>query len=85
MAISWKFSISEIGNSGSHNVSAVVTDDSKVLEYQKETVSVQGKYDTPEHKEAIYKTLKEQYAKKAAATDAKAVLELSAKTDVEKP
>jgi len=84
MAISWKFSISEIGNSGSYNISAVVTDDSKILEYQTESVSVQGKFDTPERKAAVYKLLKEIYVKKVADTTAKEALELSAKKEVEK-
>jgi hypothetical protein len=84
MAISWKFNISEIGNSGNYNISAVVTDDTKPVDYQKETVSVQGKYDTPERKAAVHATLKAEYLKKASATDAKVALELSAKTETEK-
>lgn len=89
MAISWKFSINEIGKavdvkgSGNYNISATVTDDTKPEGYQEETVSAQGKYDTPERKDALHAALKAEYLKKAAATAVKAELELSAKTAVE--
>ena len=84
MAISWKFSISQIGSSTSYNISATVTDDAKPIDYQTETVSVQGKYDTKEHKDAIHALLKTEYLKKVSATDTKADLELTAKTATEK-
>ena len=84
MAISWKFSISEIGNSGNYNISAVVTDDSKLEAYQQEQVSIQGRMDTQQQKEANFAALKAQYLDKVTATTAKAALEAEAKIFVEK-
>ena len=84
MAISWKFSISEIGNSGNYNISATVTDDSKLEAYQKETVSVQGRMDNQVQKEKAFDVLKQQYLDRVSDTTAKAALEAEAKTYVEK-
>lgn len=84
MAISWKFNISEIGNSGNYNISATVTDDSKLEAYQEESVSIQGRMDNQEQKEKNFNTLKEQYLQKVSKTTAKAALEAEAKDYVEK-
>ena len=84
MAISWKYNISQIGKANNYNVSAEVTDDAKPAESQTETVSLQGKFETPEEKAKVYGWLKDQYAKKIVATDTKVLLETVAKTETEK-
>lgn len=83
MAISWKFNISPIGKANNYNVSAEVTDDTKPVVSQIETVSIQGKFETPEEKAKVYGWLKEQYAEKVVKTDAKVALESEAKSDTE--
>lgn len=84
MAISWKYSISQIGKANNYNVSATVTDDTKPADSQTESVSLQGKFETVEEKAKVYGWLKEQYKTKIAETDAKIALELEAKVETEK-
>ena len=84
MAITWNVSVSKIGHSGSYNVSATVTDDTKPLAHQTQSMSVQGKMDTPEQKAGIYAALKAEYLKRVAEVDALAILESEAKTALEK-
>jgi len=84
MAISWKFRISEVGQSGNYNISAEVTDDTKPVDHQTETVSIQGRLDSTQQKKANFTALKEQYLAKVAAVDVIAALEAEAKTFVEK-
>jgi len=84
MAISWKFNISEIGSSGNYNISADVTDDTKVVGHQTESVSIQGRLDNQAQKEANFTALKEQYVNRVVKVDALAALEVEAKAFVEK-
>ena len=85
MAITWSVTVSELGaNSGNYNVSAQVTDDTKPVGRQTETVSVQGRMDTQAQKDAIYATLKQQYTALVAKSTALATLEAAAKTALEK-
>jgi len=84
MAISWKFSISEVGQSGNFSISAEVTDDTKVVDHQTETVSIQGRMDNQQQKEANFNALKQQYADKVAKVDVISALEAEAKAFVEK-
>lgn len=83
MAISWKFNISQVGKGNNYNVSADVTDDAKSMDSQTESVSLQGKFETPEEKAKVYGWLKDQYEKKVIVTDAKATLESDAKEATE--
>ena len=84
MAISWKFSISEVGQSGNFSISAEVTDDTKVVDHQTETVAIQGRMDNQQQKEANFNALKQQYADKVAKVDVISALEAEAKAFVEK-
>lgn len=86
MAISWKVSISEIGGGfGNYSISAEVTDDTKPVDHQTETVSVQGRMDNQQQKEANFDSLKAQYLAKVSKADTVSVLETEAKTYLEKP
>lgn len=84
MAISWKFNIHQLGKANNYNISAKVTDDTKPIDSQTETVALQGKFETPEEKTKVYGWLKEQYKRKVAATNAKVDLETKAKVEIEK-
>jgi hypothetical protein len=83
MAIIWKFNINQVGNGNNYNISATVTDDTKPVDFQEESVSLQGKFETPEEKAKVYGWLKDQYEEKVAKTEAKAALELKAKNAAE--
>lgn len=85
MAISWKVSVSEQGNnSGNYSVSAKVTDDTKPIDHQNESVSVVGRMDTEEQKKGLLDALKQQYQLKVIKVDALALIESESKTYLEK-
>lgn len=85
MAITWNVTISERGvNSGNYVLGATVTDDTKPVGRQTENVSVEGRMDTEEQKEALYAAMTQMYQAQATRTAALATLEAEAKTALEK-
>jgi len=85
MAITWNVTISEIGqNSGNYNVSAQVIDDTKPIDRQTESVSVQGRMDNQTQKEGLFDALKQLYQSKVSVTTSNVALETEAKAYLEK-
>lgn len=86
MAITWNVKINELGSgSGNYSVAAEVTDDTKPVDHQTETVSVSScKFSTVAQKNAVYAELKSQYQTKIDKTAVISALESDAKTALEK-
>lgn len=61
MAVTYNLNVSRLGSSDSFSVGAIITDDTKPIGHQTESVAIFGKLDTPERKQQVINELKRQY------------------------
>ena len=83
MAITYNLSVNRLGSSDSFAVSATITDDTKPVGHQTEGVSIWGKLDTPEQRQAVWDGINFGYAIKLAESEAMSILELEGKSYLE--
>ena len=83
MAITYTLSVRRQGTSDSFSINATITDDTKMPEYQTESITIWGKLDTPERRQAVWDGIKIGYLAKVAATEIIATLETEGKSYLE--
>jgi len=83
MAITYNLSVSRLGSSSSFTISATITDDTKPVGHQTESVSIAGKLGTPEQKQAIWEGIQAEYLRKIAESEIVSVLESDGKNYLE--
>ncbi len=83
MAITYNLNVNRLGASDSFSIGATITDDTKPVGHQTETVAIWGKLDTPERQQAVWDAINIQYLIKLAESEAMSILELEGKNYLE--
>ena len=83
MAITYNLNVSRLGSSDSFAISATITDDTSPVGHQTESVTIWGKLDTPERRQAVWDGINIQYLVKLAESESMSILELEGKSYLE--
>lgn len=84
MAITYTLNVNRLGMSDSFSISATITDDTKPVGHQTESVSVLGgRFDTPENKQHVWDTIQAEYLRKIVESKFVSALETEGKSYLE--